>query len=146
MAHFGDCCDPFMRLRMASNGYEAISVCHGDAASCVAASPRPAACRMPSASPASCFSAFLVLTIFSLQLRLRFLLLRFVSFRLLCFALLLLRFRCTFCSAFRSCYLAVCLLLAYLAKCRRLSVPQSHCLSPCVSLCVHVSLCVPVCV
>lgn len=26
MAHFGDCCDPFMRLRMASNGYEAISL------------------------------------------------------------------------------------------------------------------------
>lgn len=76
-----------------------LSVCHGDAASCVAAaaaaSQRPAACRMPSpASPASCFSAFLVLTIFSLQLRLRFLLLRFVSSRFVCFALL------CFCSAF----------------------------------------------
>jgi len=73
MAHFGDCCDPFMCLRMASNGYEAISL----------SSPRVLRTRvLPLGAelvPWSWIASFWVLdsrlTIFSLQLRLRFLLL-----------------------------------------------------------------------
>lgn len=97
MAHFGDCCDPFMRLRMASNGYEAISVSFPSLPRTLSAfafasvfslgfqgSPEP---RVLSSqfSVLSPWSSVLVscsrLTIFSLQLRLRFLL-------WLCFGLL----------------------------------------------------------
>lgn len=93
MAHFGDCCDPFMRLRMASNGYEAISVCHGDAASCVAASQYHsnvlphAACCLRLASARFWYSRYLVC---SCDCDFYF----YVSFRIVCFALL------CFCSAF----------------------------------------------
>jgi len=86
MAHFGDCCDPFMRLRMASNGYEAISL----------SSPRVLRTRvLPLGAelvPWSWIASFWVLdsrlTIFSLQLRLRFLLLLCFWFSLVFLGLL----------------------------------------------------------
>jgi len=127
MAHFGDCCDPFMRLRMASNGYEAIlsvmaSQCPSFPASCFSAfrwsRPVPACVSCP------CYSRYLVCSCdcdfyFCCSLR-------FVCFALLCFALLVLFARLS-------------------AHVTWQFVWSSHIWGKCRRLSVHISVCVCVC-